>query len=266
MQQRGPANQLHTIRSQPHPSSNSMRRVRHAHRVPKREVRLRIHHICERLAYLVDPASLQLMPPAAIHIEYGLPRIILAIGRQTVGPQRPAPMQRHNHANQLRIEPRPTAFHKRRHRRLNTTPGRKNIQMLRHSADTRQQRNLLPFQTVRIPIAIPMLIEAAHRFGGISAQSEFRNNAGPTIAPQTNDLFVVHILRHAISDDPRNPVDLAHSSRVAAPPYILQQQRKVEAAPLALRQLDLVRDPHPQQTASQGMAPHRALSQIKGKG
>ncbi len=60
--------------------------------------------------------------------------------------------------------------------------------------------------------------------------------------------------------------DLAHPARIAAAPHILQQQRKVEAAPLLIRQPDLVGNPHPQQTAAQGMAPHRALSQIKGKG
>src|ERR1700759_3062975 len=99
VQQSGAADQLHTIRRQPHCLGNAEGRGCYAKGVAEGEVRLCIDHIGEGLTYLIDLAWLQLLFCPGIEIKDSLPSLFFAIARRTVHPERTAAVKRKRNAN-----------------------------------------------------------------------------------------------------------------------------------------------------------------------
>src|SRR5271170_4060790 len=103
-------------------------------------------------------------------------------------------MERESDADELRIEPGSTALQKRVDCHLCAAADREDIEMLRDGADAGQQRDLLPFDAVRIAAAVPVLVEAAHRLGGELAHTQLGDDAGASIAAKADHLPVVLVL------------------------------------------------------------------------
>ena len=210
---------------------------------------------------------------------------------------------REQRVHERRVEPAPAAAPRHRARGPQAARRVEDLDRLREAEDAREQRDLLPRQSVRHPAPVPVLVEAADRRRRLLGQVEHARDLGAAVAARLHELardvaLVADALQvggagaqraagrdRAQRPDERSrgarPVDQlgralgdlivgaeqrGHALGVGRAAGVLEQQRVEEIGADASREPELLGDPHPDHAGADRVAGGLALGDVERVG